>query len=119
VGKTGSKTLLKSCWKLAETTPFYRVTKTSRWGSIPRPDDLSVDRPVDRPTVIFQTVGVAGQPPSRPHPGHWLIGRPKLEPGRPSSRLGPHPESKLSGSVDRPVDWPSSLGLCTLLCTLV
>jgi len=33
--KTGSKASLKSCVKLAKITPFYRVTKTSRWGKSP------------------------------------------------------------------------------------
>ena len=31
--------------------------------------DLSVDRPVYRLTVIFQTVGVVSRPLGRPHPG--------------------------------------------------
>ena len=73
MGKTGSKILFKSYVKKPKTAPFYRVQKYSRCGQICRPDDLSVDRPVDRPTVIFLTVGAAGRPPSRPHPGHGLL----------------------------------------------
>jgi len=52
VGKTGSKTLLQSSRKQPPNGPIYRAPKTSRWGLT----ELSVDRPVDRPTVIFQTV---------------------------------------------------------------
>ena len=48
VGKIGSKSLQKSWSKQPPNAPFYRVWKTSRWGL--------TDRPVDRPTVIFQTV---------------------------------------------------------------
>jgi len=33
--KTGSKTSPKSCIKLAKTAPFYKTTKTSRWGKSP------------------------------------------------------------------------------------
>ena len=51
IGKTGSKTSPKSYMKLVKTASFYRVQKYSRWASIPKPDDLSVDQPVDRPTV--------------------------------------------------------------------
>ena len=84
-GKTGFKTFPKSCIKLAKTAPFYRFTKTSRWGQISRPNDLSVDRL----TVICMTVGVAGRPPDRSHPGQWPI-------GRSVSRPRPEPESELS-----------------------
>ena len=49
VGKTGLKTLQKSCGKQPPNGPFYRPPKTSRWGLT----ELAVDRPVDRPTVIF------------------------------------------------------------------
>ena len=52
VGKTGSKPTKKSSLKQPPKAPFYRARKTSRWGLT----ELSVDRPVDRPTVIFQTV---------------------------------------------------------------
>ena len=55
--KTGSKTSPKSYLKLAKRTPFYRVQKISRWGPEEAQNDLSVDRPVDRPTVRFLTVG--------------------------------------------------------------
>ena len=57
IGKTGSKTSPKSYIKLAKTALLNRVQKYSRWGQICRPDDLSVDWPVDRPTVIFFTFG--------------------------------------------------------------
>ena len=56
MGKTGFETLFKSCVKQTKTAPFYRVQKYSRWGQTCSQDDLSVDRPVDRPTVIFLTV---------------------------------------------------------------
>ena len=76
--KTGFKISPKSCVKLANTSPFYRVTKTSRWGNSPsqmtyRSTDqrsylsslgLSVDR-----LAIFMTVGVVGRPSSQPHLG--------------------------------------------------
>ena len=52
VGKTGSKSLPKSCLKHSPNGPIYRARKTSRWS----PGGLSVNRPVDRPTIIFQTV---------------------------------------------------------------
>jgi len=40
-------------------SPFYRLHKTSRWRPNQQPGLLSVDRPVDRPTVKFLTVGPA------------------------------------------------------------
>ena len=68
IGNIGSKTsgenLLKEFGKLVKNPlenlvekqcpnpQIYRARKTSRWGL----SGLSVDRPVDRPTVIFQTV---------------------------------------------------------------
>jgi len=61
--KIGSKTFSKSCLKLAKTAPFIELQKLAV-GVNPKPDDLSVDRP----TVIFMTVGVAGRPPDRPQP---------------------------------------------------
>ena len=60
MGKTGSKTSPKSCVKLAKRTLFYRVQKYSRWGTEQAQNGLSVDRPVDRPTVRFLTVGAIG-----------------------------------------------------------
>jgi len=63
--KTDSKTFPKSYVKLTKTAPLYRVKRTSRWGSIPRPDDLSVDRP----TVLFMTIGVASRLLGWSHPG--------------------------------------------------
>jgi len=42
-------------------------------GQIPRPNELSVDRPVDQLTVIFMTVGVASRPPGQPDPGLDLL----------------------------------------------
>ena len=57
VGKTSTKTLQKSQRKQPPNDPIYRPPKTSRWGLT----ELSVDRSVDRPTVIFQTVAI-GRP---------------------------------------------------------
>ena len=48
IGKTGSKTLQKSCVKQWTKPQIYRARKISHWG-------LS-ELAVDRPTVIFQTV---------------------------------------------------------------
>ena len=118
--KTGSKTSPKSYVKLAKIAPFYRVQKYSCLGSKPRSDDLSVDRPIDRPTVIF-TVGVVG----RPHLGLDLsvdrsVDRGKIQRAKLSGRsTEASPKSERSGSVDRPVDRPSSQGWCTFLCTSV
>ena len=52
VGKTGSKSTKNLVKKQCPNPQIYRPRKTSRWGL----SGLSVDRPVDRPTVIFQTV---------------------------------------------------------------
>ena len=105
--KTGSKTSPKFLCKTCKNCPLYRVQKYSRWGSIPRPDDLSVDRPM----VIFMTVGVAGRSPGRRHPGLDLsvdqsANRGKNQSAKLSGRLTARstearPESELSGSVDR------------------
>ena len=96
VGKIGSKTLLISCRKQPPNAPFYRARKTSRWGLT----ELSVDRPVDRPTIIFQTVVPSVD---RPRPGY----REQVSlSGRPLGRPGPFQRAELSrrstGSVDRP-----------------
>ena len=52
VGKTGSKSTRNFREKQCPNPQIYRARKTSRWGLT----ELSVDRPVDRPTIIFQTV---------------------------------------------------------------
>ena len=52
VGKTGSKSTRNLVTKQYPNPQIYRARKTSRWGL----SGLSVDRLVDRPTVIFQTV---------------------------------------------------------------
>ena len=50
-------------------------------------DDLSFDLSVDQPTVIFITVGVAGRPLSRPHPGLDLsVDRGKIQRAKLSGR---------------------------------
>jgi len=64
--KAGSKTFPKSYRKLAKRTPFYRVQKYSCWGPEQAQNGLSVDRPVDQPTVKFLTIGAVGPPPDRP-----------------------------------------------------
>ena len=67
--KTGSKTSQKSSIKLAKTAPFYRTTKTGRWGKSP---GQITCRTTGRSTVqrsYFITVGVAGRLPYQPYPG--------------------------------------------------
>jgi len=98
-------------------------------GQKPSPDDLSVDRPVDRVTIIFWQLGFSVDcPPTTPRswPAGRPLGRPRQEPestallvGRLFGRPGPDPDSKLSGSVDRPIDRPSSQGSVHILCTSV
>ena len=51
-GKTGENPLENLVKKQCSNPQIYRARKTSRWGL----SELSVDRPADRPTVIFQTV---------------------------------------------------------------
>ena len=73
--KTSGENLLKELGKLVKNPlenlgekqcpnpQIYRDRKTSHWGQ----SGMSVDRPVDRPTVIFQTVGrSAGRSTDRP-----------------------------------------------------
>ena len=52
IRKTGSKSTKNLGEKQCPNPQIYRARKTSRWGL----SGLSVARPVDRPTVIFQTV---------------------------------------------------------------
>ena len=54
--KINPKTLLKSCEKQSKGTPIYRLPKYGRWRPTQQEILLSVDRPVDRPTVRFLTV---------------------------------------------------------------
>ena len=125
MGKTGSKTFPKSCIKLAKTAPFYRAKKIAveanpqaRWHA---------GRPVDQPTVIFMTVGTAGRPHDRPHPGldlsvGWSVDWGKIQRAELSGRstvqsTGPQAKARArfcahrstarrqtSSSVDRSVD---------------
>jgi len=105
------KLVLKLLQNLMENWPkqplFYRATKTSRWGKTPgqmtcrstgrstekwsylSPLGLPDDRPVDRTQVL-----ICRSTEVRTREKNSLM-------GRPLGRLGPNPESKLSGSVDR------------------
>ena len=79
--------LLKSAQEMGIYNPF---SKTSRWQSEKARFALPVNRPVDRPTVIFLTVVPPVDPPvdrakpsvdrpvDRPAPESWvlLVGRP-------------------------------------------
>ena len=56
MGKTSLKTLLKSCRKQSKGSPFYRLLKCDHWRPTQQTGLLSVDRPIDRPTVRFLTV---------------------------------------------------------------
>ena len=56
-GKNKLENPLKILFKTAKTAPLYRLPKTSRWSQTAGQNDLSDDQPVDRPTVIFFTVG--------------------------------------------------------------
>jgi len=124
----GSKTSPKSWWKLAKTSPFIELQKTSRWGKFPgqmtcRPTGrstgqwlylwllgLPVDRSVDRTQVLtYRSTSRSTEARTREHCS--LAGRPL---GRP----GPDPEV-VSGSVNCQVDRLSSQRLCTYLCTSV
>ena len=86
---------------------------------------LPVDRPVDRPTVIFMTVVppvdwawkqrvTALCPVDHPIDRNWLQ-RAELSAGRP----GPFPESITLWMVDRLVDRPTNPWLRARLCTSV
>ena len=45
---------------------FIRFSKYSRWGPEQAQNGMSVDRPVDQPTIRFLTVGDVRQPFGRP-----------------------------------------------------
>ena len=108
VGKTSSRTTKNSCRKQPPNVPIYRVWKTSRWGL----SGLSVDRPVDRPTVIFLTVV-----PSVDRSVDRTSGtESRLSAGRPSRSTEAFQRAKLSGRSTVPVDRPSSQ-TCARLCT--
>ena len=98
-------------------TPIYRLTKTSRWGPNQQSALLSVDRPVDRPTVGFPTVEPPvdrsldtesrhSLPVDRPV-DRGLFQRAELSSGRPGWSTSPPAKQAvhvLCTSVDRPVD---------------
>ena len=111
VGKTGPKTLFKSCGKQPPNGPIYRAPKTSRWGL----SDQSVDRPVDLNGHISDRCAI-GRPVGRPRPGYRecfsLFGRP---PGRP----GPFQRAELSGRSTGSVGRPSCQNWRARLCTSV
>jgi len=90
VGKTGTKTILKSYTKKPKTISIYRFPKTSRWGPTQQEILLSVDRPVDQPTVIFLTIATCRSTARSTVPRLWLTSRP-----------GPDPESTVLWTVDR------------------
>ena len=64
--KTSPKTSSKSYLKQPPKAPIYRARKLA----VGSQNDLSVDRPVDRPTVRFLTVEPAVDRPGRPRPGY-------------------------------------------------
>ena len=125
MGKTGSKTSPKSYRKLAKIGLFYRVTKTSCWGKNPgqmtyRSTDRSIGQrsffrllglPVDRPVDYTQVSTCRSTTRSIEARARELcsLGR----------STGARSRSKLFGSVDRPVDRPSSQGFVHVLCTSV
>ena len=115
------KTHLKILVKNNAQTPKFIGSEKLAVGGL---SGLSVDRPVDRPTVIFQTVvpsvdrpvdrgkdtesklsvRSAARPPGRPGPFQRaeLSGRSTGSVGRPSCRTGVHVCARRStGSVDR------------------
>jgi len=109
MGKTGLEISKILTPKQVTRPPIYRPEKYSRWDL----SVLTVDRPVDRPTVIFWPVGATGRPSGRPrNPESRTLcsGRPY---GRPdhcadnvhkSVHVGrPYGRPDLA-AVDRPVD---------------
>jgi len=80
MGKTRSKTSLKSFLKLAKRTPFYRVQKYGLWGPEQAQNGLSVDRPIDRLTVRFLTIEAVDRPGGRAPQGNLPVGRPPNRP---------------------------------------
>ena len=62
MGKTGLEISKILTPKQVTRPPIYRPEKYSRWDL----SVLSVDRPVDRPTVIFWPVGATGRLSGRP-----------------------------------------------------
>ena len=107
--KTRLETYLKSCLTQPKTTPLYRPPNSSPWGPTQQEILLSVDRPVDRPTVKFMTVAACRSTAWSIDLRLWPIGR---SPGR--SR--PDPESKALSTIDQSVDRPSSQNWqCTFL----
>ena len=89
IGKTSSKTSPKSCIKLAKIAPFYRATKTSRWGKSQArwPVGRLAGRPAN--SHIHDRWGCG-----RSHPGQKLIGWPVGQPRQ-------EPESTALWPVDR------------------
>ena len=123
--KNWHKTLQKSFPKQPLNAPFYRVWKTSRWGLT----GLSVDRPADRPTVIFQTVCAIGRPVGRPIqdteskslcPVDRSVGRGlSREQSSLDGRPGPFQRAELSGRSTGSVGRPSCQNWRARLCTSV
>ena len=93
VGKTGSKSNRNLREKQCPNPQIYRLRKTSRWGL----SDLSVDRPVDRPTVIFQTV----VPSVDRSVDRGQIQRASLSVRSTAGSTGAFPESRALWTVDR------------------
>ena len=97
VGKTGTKTHLKSCSKQSIRAPFYKLGKTSRW------DKTVVQTAVGRParsTVAWKQ-------------------RAELFAGRPTRSTRAFQRAELSGWSTDPVDRPSSQSWRAHLCTSV
>ena len=99
VGKTGSKSTRNLVEKQCPNPQIYRVRKTSRWGL----SGLSDDRPVVRPTVIFQTVVPSVD---------WSVDRARIQraislSGRLLGRPGPFQRAELSGRSTGSVGQPS------------
>jgi len=69
IEKTSFKTSLKILLKIGQRPYFIELRKLA----VEAQDDLSVDRPVDRLTIIFMTIWFTDRPPGRPSPGHREI----------------------------------------------
>ena len=111
VGKTGAKPLEKSYRKQPPNSQFIEIEKLAVGSQI----GLSVDRPVDRPTVRFLTVVPAVYRP---------VDRSLDTESRLSVRsTGPvdwgFPESRALWRSTDPVDRPSSQAGVHVLCTSV
>ena len=108
VGKTGSKSTKNLGEKQCPKPQIYRLRKTSRWGLT----ELSDDRPVVRPTVIFKTVVPSVDRPA--DRGQDTESKSLCPVGRPAARGLSREQSSLDG---RP-SWSTGL-LPELACTSV